>query len=438
MRDRRDTLAKRTRGAVCALAFVTALGVSATAAGQPVCAGDCNGDRTVAVDEIVTAVAVALGQAPVAACLAADPNGDGAVTVDEVIRAVTAALEGCRLHTHAIVVATDFFAGSYGVIELDPPRRVSPARPERRIHQDAVVRVFGGLVYIVNRLSRDNIQILDPARGYATVLQCSTGNGSNPRDIVVVAPDKAYVTRFEERTLWIVNPAARRDCRDFLRGTIDLSALADRDGIPDMDQMAVVDGRLYVALQRLDINTALRLPAQNGALAVIDVATDRLVGAVELSGRNPFAATKGLLVHGGAIHVAQAGLFNEPDGGIERVEPRAGRAEGFYVTERDLGGDIVDFVLVHDRLGYAVVNRPGFRTGLVSFDPSTGQRLATVRESDGFTLFDIELNDRGELFLADRARLRPGVRIFRAADGAPLVAAPIDVGLPPFEIAFWP
>jgi hypothetical protein len=37
-----------------------------------------------------------------------------------------------------------------------------------------------------------------------------------------------------------------------------------------MDLMAVVGDRLYVSLQRLDINSTLRLPATNGAIAVID------------------------------------------------------------------------------------------------------------------------------------------------------------------------
>jgi hypothetical protein len=40
-------------------------------------------------------VNVALGTAPVSACVAGDPNHDGAITIDEIVRAVNNALNGC-------------------------------------------------------------------------------------------------------------------------------------------------------------------------------------------------------------------------------------------------------------------------------------------------------------------------------------------------------
>jgi len=68
---------------------------TATATPIPTCTGDCNGDRTVTVDEIVAAVSIALGTVDIAACLAADTSGDGRVTVDEIVATVTNALTGC-------------------------------------------------------------------------------------------------------------------------------------------------------------------------------------------------------------------------------------------------------------------------------------------------------------------------------------------------------
>jgi len=47
------------------------------------------------VEELVTAVRVALGETPLSACMAIDANADGLVTIDEVIRALTNALNGC-------------------------------------------------------------------------------------------------------------------------------------------------------------------------------------------------------------------------------------------------------------------------------------------------------------------------------------------------------
>jgi streptogramin lyase len=359
------------------------------------------------------------------------------VAIDELVAGVGFALGGCPAQRHAFVATTSFQEGSYAVVGLDEPRAVTPSTPQRRIFRDAAARAFDDLVYIVNRLYADNIQILDPADGLRTRLQCSTGNGTNPHDIAVVSRHKAYVTLFEKRELLIVNPSARRDCADFVLGRIDLSSLADADGVADMDQMALVGDRLYVSLQRLDITSVLRLPARNGALAVIDTATDTLLGGIELTGTNPFGATKGLTVRDGTLWIAETGEFNVFDGGIERVDLAAGQASGFAVSEADLGGDVTDFVLVSDRLAYAIVNRPGFTNALVSFDPLTRQLLATHHTGNGFTLFDIELNDRGELWLADRARRAPGLRLFRAADGAPLTSGVLDLGLPPFEIVFY-
>lgn len=67
---------------------------TATGTGAPACDGDCNGDGTVTIDELITQVNIALG-APLAACPAGDRNDDGAISIDELIVAVTNALGGC-------------------------------------------------------------------------------------------------------------------------------------------------------------------------------------------------------------------------------------------------------------------------------------------------------------------------------------------------------
>jgi hypothetical protein len=59
------------------------------------CVGDCNGNGQVTVDEILTMVNIALGNADVSACGAGDANEDGQITVDEILTAVNNALNGC-------------------------------------------------------------------------------------------------------------------------------------------------------------------------------------------------------------------------------------------------------------------------------------------------------------------------------------------------------
>lgn len=59
------------------------------------CTGDCTGDGSVTVDELVTGVNIALGLADLGDCVAFDANRNGAVTVDELVAAVSNALNGC-------------------------------------------------------------------------------------------------------------------------------------------------------------------------------------------------------------------------------------------------------------------------------------------------------------------------------------------------------
>ena len=62
---------------------------------QKPCAGDCNRDGTVTVDEILTMVNIALGNTELSKCTAGDANKDEQITIDEILTAVNNALSGC-------------------------------------------------------------------------------------------------------------------------------------------------------------------------------------------------------------------------------------------------------------------------------------------------------------------------------------------------------
>jgi cysteine-rich repeat protein len=59
------------------------------------CPGDCDGDGTVNVNELVLGVQIALGSAGIDRCTAADHDGDGRVAVTDLVASVDAALNGC-------------------------------------------------------------------------------------------------------------------------------------------------------------------------------------------------------------------------------------------------------------------------------------------------------------------------------------------------------
>ena len=59
------------------------------------CAGDCNGDGQVTVDELLRGINIALGELPASACPLLDRDANGAIAVDEIVTAVGAALDSC-------------------------------------------------------------------------------------------------------------------------------------------------------------------------------------------------------------------------------------------------------------------------------------------------------------------------------------------------------
>jgi hypothetical protein len=283
------------------------------------------------------------------------------------------------------------------------------------------------------------VQVLDPDRGFTTRLQCSTGVGSNPHDIVAVAPDRAYVTRYGRPELWVVDPSVA-SCDRFRRGTIDLSAFADADGLPEMSQMVLAEGRVFVSVQRLD-RTRGFAPTGPSRLVVIDPAADAVVGSIRLTGANAFGDASGIAREpgGGQLVIGTPGdIYRVGDGGLERVDPVTLTAEGrFLVTEEALGGNITDFVLVSATKGYAVVQTGDLRNRLVAFDPSGASPPRDVLVREGF-LPDIALGPDGLLWVADMSQPSPGLHRIDPKTDRLLPPRVIDVGLPPFSIGFAP
>jgi len=90
------------REGLCALedGVTRTASVSPTATPTPTprpipCIGDCNRDGMVSVDDIVTMVEVAFGNALLGTCRAGDANGDGVISVDDLLAAVQRAMVGC-------------------------------------------------------------------------------------------------------------------------------------------------------------------------------------------------------------------------------------------------------------------------------------------------------------------------------------------------------
>ena len=340
----------------------------------------------------------------------------------------------------AFVLTTDFTTGSYSVVDLATRNVTKDIRPGG-VHSDALARAFGGRVYVVNRLNADNIQIIDPQQGYTTPAnaQVSVGNGTNPQDIAFVSATKAYVSRLGRTapSLLILNPTTlatlgERDLRSLIKPN-------DRDGTPEPSFMLVNNGLLYVALQHLDELASLFPPIAPGEVAVIDPVTDNIVTVIQLPFTNPFSQLR-FSPTLRRILVSCVGFFGVNDGGIVAIDPTTNTVDpNMRITEAALGGDITDFEIVSSTKAFAVVLDANFESALVTFNPSTGQRLTTVLGPRGVSISQIAINSRNELYVAvrDETTTTTGVRVFDTVTDRDLIPGPLNVGqLPPNWVLF--
>jgi FlgD Ig-like domain len=335
--------------------------------------------------------------------------------------------------SRALVLTSDFVTGGVSAINLTT-RAVSA--DVAVAHSDARARWAFGRLYVLNRYLADNLQVLD-ASTYATLQQFSLGNGANPSDIVVVSPTKAYVSLYGTSYLQIVNPDAGT-----LGPTINLSAFADADGLPEADRMARFGRWLFVALQRLDRNGGF-VPTDTSLVAVIDTETDQVVDvnpalpgvqAIVLPVVNPVTPFAWDPV-ARRFHLGCVGFFGALDGGVAMIDPEQFAAVGLSATEAALGGDLGDLEWHTSTHAYAIVSDASFNTLLIAWNPTTGLKTGTVSNPGGFSLPDCALNDRGELYVCNNGFTSPGVYVYSSATDAQ-IAGPLNVGLPPAVVVF--
>ena len=334
----------------------------------------------------------------------------------------------------AFVLSTDFETAYYSRLALTAPYgRDVDLGPTCA---DAVVRAHGDRVYVVGRLGCDFVQTIDAATG-TTLGQWSTGNGTNPHDIEIYTSSQAYVSLYERDFILVVDPR-----NGSALGQVSLSVFSDADGLPEADEMVRVGDRLFVALERLD-RPGGYVAANPSVLAVIDCVTNQLVDVdpstagiqgVPLAGRNP---TGELLFDPvrQKIVVACVGNYGAQDGGAEYVDPWTLQSDGFFVSESTLGGDLTAVRLWDDCTGYALVSDASFNTKLVRFDHCNGSSLGACLTTPGFRLSDVEIHAGGTVLVTDRDLIAPGVRLFSAPGCSEITSAPLDFGLPPYDLA---
>jgi hypothetical protein len=339
--------------------------------------------------------------------------------------------------SRAFAFTSDFSTGSISQVNLPTRTVIQDIEPAC---SDAGLRYFNNALYVVGRFGCDNVQVIDPVQ-FSTLRQFSVGNGTNPQDITFLSATKAYVPRYGSASLLVVNPA---NALGLPQSSISLAGFADGDGIPEMAHSIRVDRYLFVACQRLTSFAA----SNPSVVVVIDTQTDQVVDVdpgtpgvqgIGLTLRNPVTSFEYDRANGRLL-IGCAGNFGALDGGVEAIDPYRFVDEGVRITEAELGGDINDVVWHTSTHAYALVGN-GSVNRLVVWNPATGLKTATpFTANGGFSLPDMEMNDRGELYVCKNPSPatmtdRPGLLVFSTATDA-LLAGPLDTGLPPVAVTF--
>jgi hypothetical protein len=309
-----------------------------------------------------------------------------------------------------------------------------------------VIRAFGDKLFVIQRLGSNSIVVLDPnnpgvpLKNYTTNDPGANAPQSNPHDMAFVSSSKAYISRYELNTILIVNPLTGEQ----LGGTIDLSQFADSDGLVEMDQMVIVKGKLYVALQRLDRNNFYSA-SNDSYVVVIDTTTDQIVDVdsgtqgiqpIDLAGRNPFGDLV-YLPSTDRIYLTDTGNFftGDPFGGIEAVNPDTNTTDGIVLADEAFGGPLGTFGILSDTVAYATVFDASFNNFVVPFNLSTRQIDAPLTGIGSGYIPGMAFDGNGLLYVVDRDTTNPGIQVFDPTTNQK-IEGPIDTGLPPAVLVF--
>jgi hypothetical protein len=336
---------------------------------------------------------------------------------------------------HLYVVTSDSMGATSDALALVAPwTAVQNVEPVAR---EATVRHFFGLHYVVSRID-GTVQVVNPGT-FETLHTFSVGARSEPHDICVVAPDKAYVSRQASPLLYEVDPRTGA-----LTDTMDLSLLADDDGLPDMSMLALDGNHLFVQLQRVDGTSGI--PRHPSYLAVVDVRTNELVDA------DPGApGVQGVALHGTIpsfrmqidhaarrLYVSTPALPFDVSGGIEEVDLDTLQSLGFVLPEERWSIDLGGFVMLSADEGYVIGHTDIIAAAhLMRFhrdpdEPGQGPVFDSL-----FHSHDVLAHDAGtqQLFFPDpTASPMPGIRVFDAITDARLTPTAVATSKPPVDL----
>ena len=289
--------------------------------------------------------------------------------------------------------APDFGSGVHALLEVEKPRSVQDNLLPTI--SDIKMAAQGSYFYRIARYNGDSVTKFDaaapatPIWQYSTMDESDTVATSNPQSLIFASDAKAYLPRMGSTRMWIVDPATTT-AQGFKLGEVDLGDYADSDGLPEMTKGVVVDGKLFLILQRIDRDNGWA-STNTPYLVVIDTDTNEEIDTQSLGGENLYgiplpvknpwdivynAAAGKIYVQGVGCYAASwSGTPAEYTGGIASIDPASYEVEMIVDDGDDTEhpyGNISGLAVVSATRGYFISYAGWGDNGIYGFNPTTG------------------------------------------------------------------
>jgi hypothetical protein len=290
----------------------------------------------------------------------------------------------------------------------------------------ASARCLGARCVVVHPSPADSLSLIATS-DLTRIATIALEAGADPRDVAFIDDHTLLVSQYGRSSLLEV------DLPTGATTPIDLSALADDDGLPEAQMLARCGSRVFVQLRRVDHETGA--PSSIGsALAELDL-DGSVVQSVVLPGQPDFDMPADC--EAGVLYVATPAQLMMGGGAYQQVDLTTLTVTEFLDPGSEVGGfEVLDpdhhWTITHTEFG------PGPSSHLVFVGgptPDTHNTFAIEHVDDLALDREIDL-----LFYPDPCGTVPStgcssrVHVFHASTGARASAEGIDVGFDPIEV----
>ena len=287
---------------------------------------------------------------------------------------------------------------------------------------DTVLRTSGDRVFALHRFTYDTVRIYQPGDWSAPEVEVALADGANPHDVEMCG-GLAFITQYGRDDIAVIDPDT-----GILVGAVDLSSLADSDGIPEVSTMVQgAPGTLYVGAHNFDRNADW--VSAGGGVAEIDCESQAVTHTWSFETADVYIDPEDT----DHLYVYATG------DGLYRLDTTT-REPAFLVSEDDLGAAVVGLAA---SAGQAVVTTTddayAYGVGCIALDTGAFDPIEAV---DNY-LISIDANSAGEAWVSARSHWSNpaapnGLLVYDIPTcSARTTTGPLSTVLAPFSVAFY-